>query len=177
MGLEYIKLPSDCRGMSQEEYFACRDKSINDLKAYKRGVHREKYSLEIKLEEHRDDFAVIESQELLLAQIVAVLANNTYLLKCMKTSKNNLDELCAGDEQIRGINDLLDMDYVYGSLCNDVDMENEDYITKITDKGKEFDELRTEIAQAIEEIKRQITVCDMKIDEANNMLSLWGYGV
>ena len=175
MGLENIKLPSDCNDMSQEEYFECRNRAINDLKIYKREIHREKHGLEIKLEEHRDDFAIVESQELLLAQIAAVLENDTFLLKCMKTSKNKLDELCAGDEQIRGINDLLDMDYVYGSLCNDVDSQNEDYLTKITEKGKEFDDLRTKIAQAIEEIKNKITMCEMQIDAANNILRLWGY--
>ena len=38
MGLENVKLPTDCNGMSREEYFECRNKAINDVRIYKREI-------------------------------------------------------------------------------------------------------------------------------------------
>jgi len=169
-------MSDDTRGMTKDEYFEWRRKRIAQLNAEKSSLETDLSNAEEERQLIRDDFVIIESQELRLAQIIYVLQNNTDMLDCMTAAKDVIDGLTVGEEKMIGINSLLNMDDVFlpGKYSSDVSSSNNDYISDITSLGNTFDGIRGELAIKLEEKNREIDIINQKIADVNNQLELLG---
>ncbi len=134
----------------------------------------EKTAKEKLLEEYRNDYGILCTQQDVIAQLVVVTKNTDFIIDCIHPAIDKITETVSKD-QAPSYKEVFDFsDFNSASHIDEVDGFNTDYAASISKVGSEIDNLKTEMAIKIKDTKFDIDILIDRINTCNtNINSLY----